>query len=115
MIQLTPHMRILVATQPVDMRNQIDGLCGYCRAVLGENPYSGAVFVFTGRNRRMIRILAHDNQGFWLLTKRLCQGKFPYWPKGEIMTPLQAHEVLVLLRGGDPASINALGPWRKIA
>jgi len=76
MIQLTSHMRILVATAPVDMRKQIDGLASYCRAALGEEPMSGAVFVFTGRNRQMVRLLAYDNQGFWLLTKRLSQGKF---------------------------------------
>lgn len=115
MIQLTSHMRILVATAPVDMRKQIDGLASYCRAALGEEPMSGTVFVFTGRSRQMVRLLAYDNQGFWLLTKRLSQGKFPHWPEGGPMTPMQAHEVMVLLRGGDPGAVRALGPWRKIA
>ncbi len=27
MIQITPHMRVLVAIQPVDFRSGIDGLC----------------------------------------------------------------------------------------
>jgi transposase len=115
MIQLTPHMRIIVATEPVDMRRQIDGLASYCREVLGEEPLSGAVFVFTGKSRKMVRLLAYDEQGFWLLTKRLSQGRFPHWPRGARMTPMQAHEVLVLLRGGDPSAVATLGPWRKIA
>jgi hypothetical protein len=38
MIQLTSHMRILVATAAVDMRKQIDGLASYCREALGEEP-----------------------------------------------------------------------------
>ena len=115
MIQLTNHMRILVSTTPIDMRRQIDGLCGVCRDVLGEDPSSGAVFVFTGRNRKMIKLLTYDDQGFWLCTKRLSKGHFPYWPKGAMMTAMQAHEVLVLLRGGNPQAVKTLGPWKKIA
>ena len=115
MIQLTSHMRILVATAPVDMRNQIDGLCAICRELLREDPLSGVVFVFTGRNRKMVRLLAYDDQGFWLCTKRLSQGSFPHWPKGATMTQMQAHEVMVLLRGGNPSAVAALGPWRKIS
>ena len=35
MIQVTPHMRILVAIEPADFRKGIDGLAAVCRAVLG--------------------------------------------------------------------------------
>ena len=34
MIQLTPHMRIKVAVEPVDFRKGIDGLAAVCRQVL---------------------------------------------------------------------------------
>lgn len=115
MIQLTPHMRILVATAPVDMRKQVDGLCAICREVFGVDPLSGVVFVFTGRSRKMVRLLAYDNQGFWLCSKRLSAGRFPHWPDGAAVTAMQAHEVMVLLRGGDPGAVRTLGPWKKIA
>ena len=115
MIQLTPHMRIFVASMPVDMRKQIDGLCAVCRNILGEDPLSGAVFVFTGRSRKIVRLLAYDDQGFWLCTKRLSQGRFPHWPRGAAMTQMQAHEIMVLLRGGNPSDVPTLAPWRKIA
>ena len=36
MIQITSHMRILLATAPADFRNGIDGLAKRCRKVL--NP-----------------------------------------------------------------------------
>jgi transposase len=114
MIQLTSNMRILVATAPVDMRKQIDGLCAICRDAFGVDPLSGVVFAFTGRNRKMVRLLAYDNQGFWLCTKRLSVGRFPHWPVGAAVTSLEAHEVMVLLRGGDPSAIATLVPWRKI-
>ena len=50
MIQVTPHMRILVAVEPEDFRRGIDGLARVCREVLQRDPFSGWMFVF--RNRR---------------------------------------------------------------
>jgi len=50
MIQLSPHMRILVCIEPVDFRAGIDGLCRVSRQVLETDPLGGAVLVF--RNRR---------------------------------------------------------------
>jgi transposase len=44
MMQLTPQSRIFVATQPVDFRKGIDGLCAVCRHALGDNPLEGAVY-----------------------------------------------------------------------
>jgi len=38
MIQLTPHMRILVAVEPVDFRKGIDGLRGLCRRFFDLDP-----------------------------------------------------------------------------
>ncbi|MEK7838066.1 MAG: IS66 family insertion sequence element accessory protein TnpB [candidate division NC10 bacterium] len=46
MIQLTPHLRILVAVEPTDFRRGIDGLCRVCRQALDCDPMSGTVFVF---------------------------------------------------------------------
>jgi transposase len=37
-------MRILVAVEPVDFRNGIDGLAHICRQQLGADPMSGALF-----------------------------------------------------------------------
>ena len=46
MIQVTPHMRILLATEPVDFRKGIDGLAGVCRNILDTDPFTGYLFVF---------------------------------------------------------------------
>ena len=116
MIQITPQMRVLVAIEPVDFRRGIDGLARTCRAELGEDPFSGAVFVFRNRRRTAIRILVYDGQGFWLCYKRLSASRFRWWPTGteEAVTPLQAHELAVLLRAGDPASVKVAPPWRPL-
>ena len=80
MIQLTPHMRILVAVEPIDFRAGIDGLAGACRRRLEADPYSGALFVFGNRARTAIKILVYDGQGFWLCCKRLSSGRFAFGP-----------------------------------
>lgn len=117
MLQITPHMRIFVATQPVDFRRGIDGLARECRKVLGENPMSGAVFVFRNRKRTSIKLLNYDGQGFWLCQKRLSASKFCYWPKAddEKAARLLSHELAVLLRAGDPHATKAAPDWKHVA
>jgi len=51
MIQITPHMRIFLATEPVDFRKGIDGLVSVCRKVLNEDPFSGGMFIFRNKRR----------------------------------------------------------------
>lgn len=117
MIQITPQMRVLVAIEPADFRRGIDGLARQCREALGADPFSGTVFVFCNRLRTAVKALVYDGQGFWLCHKRLSSGRFRFWPRipGEAATTLQAHELLVLLRGGDPGTTKASPDWRPLA
>jgi transposase len=116
MMQLTAQMRILVAVEPVDFRRGIDGLCRLCRTTLESDPFAGTVFVFRSRRGTGIKVLAYDGQGFWLCQKRLSAGKFRYWPGrgGEVKRELLAHELQVLLAGGDPAAVPGAPQWRPI-
>lgn len=116
MMQLTAQMRILVALEPVDFRRGIDGLCRLCRTELDSDPFAGTVFLFRNKSATSVKVLAFDGQGFWLCQKRLSSGKFRHWPKaaGEVQRELFAHEVQVLLAGGDPASAQGEPQWRPI-
>ena len=116
MIQITPHMRILLAIDPVDFRSGIDRLCAICRQRLRADPLSGCLFVFINRRRTAIRVLAYDGQGFWMCHKRLSEGKFRYWPKADdTSSQLAAHELQVLLWNGDPADSKVAPFWKPIA
>ena len=115
MIQLTPHVRIFVAVEPADFRKGIDGLANLCRTELQSDPFSGAYFVFRNRKGSAIKILAYDGQGYWLCQKRLSKSRFHFWPSGEEPSrQLEAHELQLLLSGGDPDSVHVPGPWRRL-
>ncbi len=116
MIQLTPQMRILLAVEPVDFRNGIDGLARLCREALATDPFSGAVLVFRNRRGLALKILVYDGQGFWLCQKRLSEGHFNWWPtdKSEGVRRLEVHELQLLLWNGDPTRAGAAPPWRKL-
>lgn len=115
MIQIVPQMRILVAVEPIDFRNGIDGLVRICKQRLGSDPYEGCLFVFANRRRTAVKILAYDQQGFWLCQKRLSSGKFPYWPTAtEAGKVLEAHELQLLLVGGNPSLAQAAPMWRRL-
>lgn len=118
MIQLTAHMRILVAVEPIDFRAGIDGLARVCQQQLRADPFSGALFVFANRRRTAIKILVYDGTGFWLCHKRLSSGRFRHWPQGGLTAAreqsLQAHELQVLLMGGDPAAAKGAPAWRAL-
>ena len=64
MLQITPHMKILVAVEPADFRRGIDGLAPPCQEALRHDPFAGAVFVFRDRRGTAPKLLLYDGQGF---------------------------------------------------
>lgn len=116
MIQVTPHMRILVAVEPVDFRKGIDGLAQVCRGALRSDPFSGAVYVFRNRRRTAVKLLVYDGQGYWLCHKRISKGRFRWWPSAadDEATTVEAHQLHVLLYAGDPAAARAAPTWRRV-
>ena len=117
MIQITPHMRILLAVEPVDFRKGIDGLARLCRVELKSDPFSGYLFIFRNRPKTAIKILMYAGQGYWICHKRLSKGSFKWWPdkSGENLKALDAHELQMLIWNGNPSATGVAPMWRKIA
>lgn len=116
MIQVTPQMRILVATEPADFRKGIDGLARLCKEELKRDPFGGGVFVFRNRRATAVKVLVYDGQGFWLCHKRLSRGRFRWWPisrTGATRT-LEAHQLQALLSAGNPDGVQAAPAWRRV-
>lgn len=103
MIAITPHMRILCATSPIDFRKGIDCLAAYARKVLLSDPFCGYLFVFVNAKKTSIKILVYDGQGFWLCQKRLSKGRFCFWPESdEDSLTLEANQLVSLIYNGSP-------------
>jgi len=117
MIQVTPHMRILVAVAPADFRKGIDGLARLCGIELSSDPFAGTMFVFRNKRRTALKLLVYDGQGFWLCQKRLSAGRFRYWPEstGDAARALKGIELQLLISGGDPSvARTAAAEWRRV-
>lgn len=117
MIQLTPHMRILLHVEPIDFRKGIDGMAAVCRKALCADPLNGSLFVFINRSRSAIKLLSYDGQGMWLMHKRLSQGKFRWWPRAgeqKVARELAVHELQLLLWNGDLQSAVTEPMWRPL-
>lgn len=100
MIYLTASTPIRLAREPADFRIGIDGLVARCQQHLQQDPRSGTLYVFINRRATMIRILVYENNGYWLMTKRLSQGRYRGWPRtGEPISALQAVQLRQLLAG----------------
>jgi transposase len=116
MIQLAPQLKILLAVNPVDFRNGVDGLAALCQKVLAADPFSGALFVFRNRRGTALKILSYDSRGFWLITRRFSQGRLRWWPT-DPETPihtLEAHQLSVLLYNGLPDQAHFAPAWRPL-
>jgi transposase len=73
---LPTGMRILVCTAPQDMRRSFDKLAQVARELLGEEPQSGALYVFVGRSATRVKVLWWDRNGYCILYKRLHRALF---------------------------------------
>jgi transposase len=116
MIQITPHMRIMLAIEPADFRKGIDGLAGICRQALQSDPFDGTLFIFRNKRGTSMKILIYDGQGFWLCQKRLSTGRLGWWPHGTTQKSklLAVHELQLLLWNGNPCTSLAGEMWKKI-
>ena len=79
---LSPGSRLWLAAAPVDMRLGFDGLTAKVHEVLAADPFCGHAFVFRNKRGDRLKLLLWDGLGFWLLYRRLDQGRF-HWPRAE--------------------------------
>jgi transposase len=78
MIVPAAHLKIYVATRPVDFRKGHDGLAAAVQEMIGEDPFSGAVFVFRSKRADRIKILVWDRTGLVLIYNDLHSYYIPF-------------------------------------
>ena len=72
--------------------------------------------MFRSRRATSIKVLVYDGRGFWLCQKRLSSGYFRYWPGNteRRAKELEAHELAVLIAGGDPGVARGAPVWKSV-
>jgi transposase len=101
MLNLSSATQIFLVTGATDMRKSFNGLMAIVQNVLGRDPLSGHIFVFTNRVRNRLKLLFWDRTGLWVCAKRLEKGTFS-WPEvGEASVEMTAAELALILGGID--------------
>jgi len=92
-------VEIYVKPGYTDMRKQINGLSVLIEEEFGKDIFSSNLFLFCNRNRRRLKILYWDRNGFCLWLKRLEKDRFP-WPRdGEEALKITKDQLAMLLKG----------------
>jgi transposase len=102
MLSLSPSIRIFLCLPTVDLRKSFDGLSALVRQALGDDPLSGHWFVFRNRVGDRLKILAWEEDGWCLWSKRLEKGVFRFpMPSGDGPPRVEsrAAELAMLLDG----------------
>lgn len=76
------HIEVYLCLGYTDMRKSINGLSIIVSDILDQDPFSGHIFAFCNRARKILKVLYWDKNGFCLWQKRLDKGKF-IWPLSE--------------------------------
>jgi len=69
MLSFSGSLKIFVWVESCNMRKGFNGLYGMVSTSFGEDPRSGALYVFGNRRHTRIKILYFDGTGLWVLTK----------------------------------------------
>jgi len=93
--------RIFLRPGTTDMRKAVNGLAAIVQENMRQDPFSGSVYLFCNRQRKLLKAVYWDKSGFWLSQKRLEKEKFP-WPNDESEArELTMEELRMLLAGID--------------
>src|SRR5258707_2849833 len=107
MITVPAGLRVLIATKPVDFRRGADGLAALVRETLGEDPFSGTIYVFRSKRADRVEMVAWDGTGLVLLWKRLESGAVKWAPINDGVMRLTSAQLAALVDGMDWARVHA--------
>lgn len=105
MILPSHHLRIMVATKPIDFRKGHDGLAALIQNELGQPPFTGTIYVLRSKRGDRLKLLYWDGSGLVMTYKRLEDHTFT-WPniRNGVMT-INSAQFEALFDGLD---------WRKV-
>ena len=94
-------VRIFIRPGYTDLRKAVSGLGVIIEQQMSGEVFSGDVYLFCNRDRKLIKAVWWDRTGFWLCQKRLEKEKYPWPLTMEAVQELSGGELLMLLKGID--------------
>jgi len=114
MIGLGVGRPIFLATGVTDLRRGVNALYACILDQLGQEPLSGALFVFCNRRKDAVKVFCYDAGGVWLCAKRLEEGTFRWPQAGDRVVQLTAADLHLLLSGIDPTHTRLRRWWTPV-
>lgn len=101
MLGLSSHMNFYLCEGAVDMRKGIVSLSELVRRKMNHCPETGDVFIFLGKDRRNLKILRHESNGYVLYWKKLDRERFllPVFSVENERYEISWDKLVVLLQG----------------
>jgi transposase len=93
--------KIFLRPGHTDLRKAVNGLAAIIEQQMEGEPFSGNVYLFCNRGRKLLKAVYWDRNGFRLSQKRLEKHRFPWPETGEAARELRAEELSMLLNGID--------------
>ena len=91
--------RIFIRPGHTDLRKAVNGLSVMIERQMAGEPFSGNIYLFCNRERKLLKAVYWDKTGFWLSQKRLEKDTYP-WPQDEGEARELTAEQLRMLLGG---------------
>jgi transposase len=101
------RVKIYIRPGKTDLRKAVNGLSVMIEKQMSNGTqvsgevFSGNMYLFCNRERKLLKAVWWDRNGFWLSQKRLEKDKYPWPETSEAVREISAEELSMLLRGID--------------
>lgn len=116
MLSLPLPVKIFWRKEHTDLRKSFDGLAALVREELGQDPFSGHLFIFASKRRNRVKLLYFEKGGFAIWYKRLEVGTFamPLIAGDGKSAQLSADDFALLLSGVELSSVQRRKRYERI-
>ena len=101
MLSLDKSTRVFLSLVATDMRRGCNSLSAVVEEHFARNSLDGALYVFVSRDRKKVKLLQWDRDGYWLHYKRLETSTFRIKLKDDGSKELTGVDLVQLLSGID--------------
>jgi len=109
------NVKIFIRPGHTDLRKAINGLAAMIEQQMTGEPFSGNIYLFCNKDRKLLKAIWWDKNGFWLCQKRLEKDKFPWPQTNEAVQELSSEQMIMLLSGIDFFNAHKTLFYKKVS